>query len=162
MTPMSTGAWPDLGPLAKGYYAVLDPQDPATMTYWRRVITPKVDGLKPWPAKAWWGPPVPRRADVPADRAARDRFIAAWSESRRTYLTDVVAALVENPTAAGQRFAEWNTRCCQCSRVLHDALSKAYGIGPECRKHLPGDILARYYTPEVARAHAEHVGANPA
>lgn len=40
-----TGTWPDLGPIPEGYYAVLDPQDPATMTYWRRVISAKADDI---------------------------------------------------------------------------------------------------------------------
>lgn len=152
-----TAAWPALADINEGYYAVHDPADPNTVIYWRRVVTGKVDGLKAWPAKAWYGPAVPRRADVPAERAERARFVAAWSESRRAYMTKVVDAILADPVAAGRRFAEFGIRCCQCARPLRDATSKTVGIGPECRSGMDPAVLARYLTPQVGRIHAEHL-----
>lgn len=153
-----TTAWPDLGPIAEGYYAVRDPDDPEQMTYWRRVRTKKTDALKAWPAKAWWGPPVPRRKDVPTDIVERDRFVAAWSESRRSYLSKIVTAITADTEGAARRFAELHTRCCFCGRALRDETSKTFGIGPECRSGVDPAVLARYCAPLVGRAHAEHLG----
>ncbi|GGZ23763.1 hypothetical protein GCM10010387_16240 [Streptomyces inusitatus] len=154
--------WPELGGIAEGYYAVHDPTAPDTVIYWRRVITAKVDGLKPWPAKASYGPPVPRRADVPADPAARERFVTAWSQVRAAYLTRVVDAILTDPVAAGRRFAEFGIRCCQCGRPLRDATSKTVGIGPECRSGMDPAVLARYLTPQVGQIHAAHLATEAA
>lgn len=150
-----TTTWPELDAIEDGYYAIPDPDDPGTMTYWRRTRTARTSSLKPWPAKARYGPAVPRRSDIPADRAARDRFVTAWLEARRTYLARVVAAITAGPEAAGCRFAELGVRCCKCGRALSDETSKVYGIGPECRSGISAAVLARYYTPKVGRAHAQ-------
>jgi hypothetical protein len=155
-----TTSWPELDAIDDGYYAVRDPEDPATVTYWRRTRTATTNTLKPWPAKAWYGPAVPRRSDIPADRQARDRFVRAWSSTRRAYLDKIVAAIAARPEAAARRFADFSTRCCRCARYLTDAMSKTYGIGPECRSGIPADVLARYLTPQVGRAHAEHLDAH--
>ncbi|WP_326814056.1 DUF6011 domain-containing protein [Streptomyces sp. NBC_01763] len=150
-----TKAWPDLSAIDEGYYAVLDPDGQETITYWRRVRTAKVDALKAWPAKAWYGPPIPRRSEVPTDRAERDKFVAAWSERRRVYVGKVVAAITSGPEVAGRCFADFRSRCCMCGRALRDNTSKTYGIGPECRSGMDPAVLARYCTPEVGWVHAK-------
>ncbi|MFF4292176.1 DUF6011 domain-containing protein [Streptomyces vinaceus] len=154
---MSAPVWPEMDGVAEGYYAIPDPTDPQTITYWRRILTSKRNALKAWPAKAWYGPPIPRRSEVPEDRAERDAFVAAWSESRRAYIAQVVAAIAADPYAAGRRFSDFSTRCCSCARKLRDELSKSVGIGPECRAGIPAEVLARYGTPAVGRAHAAHL-----
>ncbi|MDH6189194.1 hypothetical protein EES44_24630 [Streptomyces sp. ADI96-15] len=149
--------WPELDAIEEGYYAVLDPADPGTVTYWRRTRTARTNALKPWPAKAWYGPATPRKADVPTERAARDLFVATWSRSRREYLDQVVAAIAAGPEAAARCFADLRFRCWSCGRALHDETSKTLGIGPECRSGMDPAVLARYCTPEVGRLHAEHL-----
>jgi hypothetical protein len=151
--------WPELDAIADGYYAILDPADTGAMAYWRRVRTPTTSALKPWPAKAWYGPQVPRRKDVPTDRLERAEFIAAWSKTRRAYLDQVVAAIAASPEAAARCFADLCLRCWSCGRALTDETSKTVGIGPECRSGMDPAVLARYCTPEVGRIHAEHLAA---
>jgi hypothetical protein len=157
-----TDTWPDMSPIPEGYYAIPDPDDATTMTYWRRAITPKVSDLKPWPAKAWNGPPVPRRADVPTDRAERDRFAAAWTESRRVYMTKVIDGLLAELDDARRRFSTFTIRCWSCGRTLRDARSKSLGIGPECRAGMDPAALGRFCTPAVGRAHVAHLAVTPA
>lgn len=154
-----TAPWPDMSPIPEGYYAVPDPDDPATMTYWRRAITPKASSLKAWPAKAWFGPAVPRRADVPEDRAERDRFAAAWTESRRVYMTKIIDAILSELDDARRRFSTFATRCWSCGRTLRDETSKTLGIGPECRADMDPAALARICVPAVGRAHVEQLAA---
>ncbi|MFD6935287.1 DUF6011 domain-containing protein [Streptomyces goshikiensis] len=158
---MTALAWPSLDGIPEGYYAIPDPADPDTITYWRRILTEKRTTLKAWPAKAWYGPPVPRRSEVPEDPAAREAFGAAWSESRRAYIAQVAATIAADPVAAGRRFSEFSIRCCYCARKLRDELSRCYGIGPECRAGIPAAVLARYGTPAVGRAHAAHLAQQP-
>ncbi|KPI33354.1 hypothetical protein OV450_1442 [Actinobacteria bacterium OV450] len=150
-------SWPELDGVPAGYYAIPDPADPDTMIYWRRIRDDKRNALKAWPAKAWYGPPMPRRSEVPEDPAQRDAFVTAWSTSRRAYIAQVAAAIAADPITAGRRFAELRVACCRCSRKLRDALSRSVGIGPECRAGIPAATLARYMTPLVGRAHAEHL-----
>ncbi|MCY0957670.1 DUF6011 domain-containing protein [Streptomyces sp. H27-H5] len=145
--------WPDMNPIPEGYYAIPDPDDSTTMTYWRRAITPKTNGLKAWPAKAWFGPAIPLRADAPEDRAERDRFVAAWSESRRVYMTKIIDAILAELDDARRRFSTFSIRCWSCGRALRDETSKTYGIGPECRAGMDPAVLARFCTPAVGRAH---------
>ncbi|MFJ2206011.1 DUF6011 domain-containing protein [Streptomyces microflavus] len=152
-----TAPWPDMTPIPEGYYAIPDPDDATTMTYWRRAITPKVSDLKPWPAKAWNGPPIPRRADVPTDRHERDRFAAAWMESRRVYMAKVITAVLAELDDARRRFSTFTIRCWSCGRTLRDETSKAYGIGPECRAGMDPEALARFCTPAVGRAHIQQL-----
>ncbi|MGW6456306.1 DUF6011 domain-containing protein [Streptomyces sp. NPDC055078] len=154
---MTTIDWPELDAIEAGYYAVLDPADPGTVTYWRRTRTARTSTLKPWPAKAWYGPAVPLRADVPTEHAARHLFVAAWSRTRRAYLDQVVAAITAGPEVAARCFADLRFRCWSCGRALRDETSKTLGIGPECRTGMDPAVLARYCTPEVGRLHAEHL-----
>lgn len=154
--------WTELETIPDGYYAVLDPDNPTTVSYWRRTTSGRNTGLKPWPAKAWYGPAVPLRKDVPQDPADRDRCVTAWRDDRRAYLGQVVAAITAGPEAAARCFAALSTRCWSCGRALHDATSKLYGIGPECRDGMDPAALARYCTPEVGRAHALFLAAHQA
>ncbi|MFF4388532.1 DUF6011 domain-containing protein [Streptomyces sp. NPDC001552] len=158
---MATPEWPELDGVPVGYYAIYDPDDQTTVIYWRRILTDKSNGLKAWPSKAWYGPPLPRRSEIPTDRAERDAFAAAWRKTRQAYIDRVVAALAADPIAAGRRFAEFGIRCCICGRALRDALSKSYGIGPECRSGIPALTLARYLTPLVGQAHAVQLAEQP-
>lgn len=152
-----SSVWPELEPIREGYYAILDPAEPDTVSYWRRFVTKKRDGLHAWPAKSWYGPRIPLRRELPDDPRARQEFVAAWSQTRRDYLDRVVAAIAADVVAAGRRFADLSTRCCRCGRVLRDATSKTVAIGPECRSGLDPAVLAHYLTPQVGRAHAEQL-----
>ncbi|MGC5411220.1 DUF6011 domain-containing protein, partial [Streptomyces sp. DT225] len=114
------------------------------MSYWRRVITTRQNGLRPWPTKAWYGPAVPRRKDVPTERIDREAFIADWSKKRRAYLDQVVTAIRQSPQAAAVCFARFRIRCWSCGRPLRDETSKALGVGPECRSGMDPAALARY------------------
>lgn len=156
---MAPVAWPELDAVPEGYYAVLDPHDVGTMTYWRRTSTAKTDSLRAWPAKAWYGPPVPRRAELPEVREERDVFVAAWQQARRTYLGRVVDSIAERPEVAARCFAALCIRCWSCGRPLYDDTSKVFGIGPDCRGGMDSAVLARYCTPAVGRAHAAFLAA---
>ncbi|MGA5496677.1 DUF6011 domain-containing protein [Streptomyces cinereoruber] len=148
---------PELDAIEPGYYAVLDPDDPGTVTYWHRVRNAKRDVLQAWPPRASYGPRAPMR--LPADPHARFEAAKEWWEERRAYLDRVVAAIHEAPEAAARCFADLNVRCWNCGRALRDETSKVVGIGPDCRSGLDPATLARYCTPEVGRAHAEHLAA---
>ncbi|MFI6732095.1 DUF6011 domain-containing protein [Nonomuraea sp. NPDC050451] len=145
--------------LPEGFYAIQDPHDPTTVTYWRR--KDQAGRGRPqfaaWPPKARNGP-VLLKADVPQDLhgAERQQWASRWfHEHLAPYLDAVVEVIAADPVAAGRRFAELTTRCCRCGRALTDDLSKTYGIGPDCRDGIPADLLAAFLTPAVGRAHAE-------
>lgn len=144
--------------LPEGLYAVVDSHDKGTVSYWRRS-----GGTRPqfsaWPPKAAYGPVLLKR-DVPPGLYGRERgeFLTRWlAETRQPYMTRVIGALLADPVACRKRFAALTSRCCQCARALTDDLSKTYGIGPECRAGISAEVLALYFTPAVARAHAEHL-----
>ncbi|MFI0827211.1 hypothetical protein ACH4Q7_22460 [Streptomyces roseolus] len=101
-----TSLWPELAPIEAGYYAVFDPDDASTVTYWRRYFTKNRDGLAAWPPKSWYGPLIPRRNELPDDPRARQEFVSAWSQTRRDYLDRVVAAISADTTAAGRPLTE--------------------------------------------------------
>lgn len=134
-----------------GYYATPDPRDPAQMTYWRmRAGQPTV-----WPPRARYGPTL-LRSDVPAGLRAeeRSRWIQDWwTTVAQPWHQAILDQLAGDPAAAGARFAELTTRCCNCGRALTDAASRVYGIGPDCRAGLPGEWLAALAR-AVGRAHA--------
>lgn len=137
--------------LPDGYYAVLDPADPATMTYWRV----RNGNVTPWPARAKYGPVFlrkdgPSRGDDDAYRAHVRRVVDelnAWHNA-------VFAALAVDDVAARARFAALKTRCFVCCRVLTDPATKVGGIGPECRAGFPAEYLDALAA-AVAEAHAE-------
>lgn len=153
--------WQDL---PEGLYAIVDPHDPAAVSYWRRKDTKKRHGgtelsFAAWPPKARYGPVLMKR-DVPAGLYGRERgeFLTRWLvETRQPYDELVIGALLADPVACRKRFADLTSRCCDCARVLTDDLSKTYGIGPECRAGISAEVLAQYYSPALGRAHAEHL-----
>lgn len=152
--------WQDL---PEGHYAIVDPHDPGTVTYWRRKNVKTRSGVRPqfdaWPLKAKNGPILWKR-DVPKNLTgqARIEWVTRWfTDVRALYMTAVVTAIAADPVAAGKRFADLTCRCCACGRALFDDHSKVYGIGPECRSEIPAEVLARYFTPALGRAHAEHL-----
>ncbi|MFC8886852.1 DUF6011 domain-containing protein [Streptomyces cinereoruber] len=149
--------YPELDAIEPGYYAILDPDDDTRVTYWRRVRNNKVDSLRAWPPRAAYGPPSPSR--LPADPRARYEAAMKWSKKRREYLDRVVAAIGKAPEAAARCFADLQVRCWSCARALKDDKSKVLGIGPDCRSGMDPGFLARYSSPEVGRAHAEHLTA---
>jgi hypothetical protein len=132
------------------------------MTYWRRKDGKRGPTFKPWPLKARYGP-VLYTKDVSKsfpDGVTRNEYVRAWYKVHsHPYRDAIVEAILEAPIAAQHRFADFNTRCCNCGRVLTNDLSKVYGIGPECRKGLSAETLATYYRPWVSRAHGLHESA---
>ncbi|MFF2612293.1 DUF6011 domain-containing protein [Kitasatospora sp. NPDC058046] len=148
-----------LDQIEPGFYAVTDPDHPDTVIYWRRVKTRKTDALNAWPAKAWHGPAIPKRSELPDDPIARTVFVDAWSASRRAYLTLVIVAIHADRAAARRRFADFSICCARCGRPLLDPESKALGIGPDCRRGMDPALLARYAPPLVGQAHAAHLDA---
>ena len=135
--------------LPDGYYAVADPDQPEQITYWRS----RAGQLKPWPAKAHYGP-VAYRRDVPKDHAAKVAFIEAHWEKVRAYNTRVLLAIGDDPAAAMARFAEFAVRCGRCGRTLTDDRSKVLGLGPECRQGVSETAMALNNTPTIGIAHA--------
>ncbi|MFJ8743443.1 DUF6011 domain-containing protein [Embleya sp. NPDC127516] len=137
-------------PLPDGYYAVLDPTNATTMTYWR-VATGR---LKPWPARATYGPRFLRRDAPPrGDNQAWITWATTCAATRAAWTTALVDALTAEPVAAQARFAALTTRCCSCGRALTDPDTKTGGIGPECRRDVPDAVLVAL-ADAVARAHA--------
>lgn len=136
--------------LADGYYALLDPDSPGTMTYWRAV-----NGLiGMWPAKAWYGPSKLLKRDAPADRDERLAWGRAWFDHHQAWLRAVRVAIEGAPDVCRARFAAFTIRCCDCGRSLTDAKSKTLGVGPECRRGYDEAWLAALLTPAIAEAHA--------
>jgi hypothetical protein len=141
--------------LPDGYYALLDPDNPATMTYWRAQ-----NGLTAmWPAKAWYGPAKLLKRDAPADRDEYRAWARAWFDRSQNWILRVRDALEADPHPALRRFAEFSIRCCQCARPLTDDTSKVLGIGPDCRRGISTELLAQITTPQVAAIHAAHTPA---
>jgi hypothetical protein len=128
------------------------------MTYWRRSEGKRGPAFKAWPNKARYGPRL-TWDDLPAPRdkyyEENQWFMRAWHEIvGEPYRDAIVETLMEDPIAAQHRFADFNTRCCSCGKKLTNDISKVYGIGPECRRSIPTEILANYYRPDIGRAHA--------
>jgi hypothetical protein len=154
---------PDWDSVPEGYYAVPDPGGQEEMTYWVRKTPPPgnkrgVNSFGAWPSKARYGTQL-LRSDLPenldADALSEKDYVKAWFRHvSSAYRVAVAKAILEDPREAAHRFADWAIRCCCCGRKLTNDLSKVYGIGPECRKGMSGELLANYYRPEVGRLHA--------
>lgn len=137
--------------LPNGYYAIPDPMNPDTMTYWRI----KDGRARTWPSGAKYGPKFLRK-DAPS-KDDRDAYIAYIERCRAelgAWMLGVRAALTVEADDARARFAVLTTRCCICGRVLTDPATKVGGIGPECRVGIPDGVLAAI-ADSVATAHAE-------
>lgn len=145
-----------LAVIPDGYYAVPDPDQPDTMTYWRSRYADHA--FTAWPAKATYGP-LAYRKDRPKDHAAAVDWMRAHNERRRAWHERVLAAIGDDPATAAARFAELTTRCLCCGRKLTDAKSKLLGIGPDCRRsaRLDDAVLCAHVTPRIAAAHAAHL-----
>lgn len=137
-------------PPPDGYYALPDPDNAATMTYWRT----HNGRLQRWPAKAWYGPARLLKRDAPTDRDAKIAWMRAWNEQYLAWLQRVTAAITADPQTSRARFAAFTIRCCDCGRALTDAKSKTLGVGPECRRGYDEAWLAATLTPVIAEAHA--------
>lgn len=139
--------------LPDGYYAIPDPDDAGTMTYWRA----RGDRLTAWPRDAWYGPAALLKADAPADIQATREWHQEWLDRRGEWFDRLRKALHTDPATAQRRFAEFWVRCFICARPLTDDTSKTLGIGPDCRRGLDPAALAAINTPVIARAHAQHL-----
>lgn len=139
--------------LPDGHYAVLDPQDPDVMTYWRV----RSGRMSAWPAKAWHGPARPLSADAPQDREQRIAWMRDFQATYRAWMEQLHAALGADPGTARRQYADLTVRCCQCGRSLRDDVSKVVGIGPDCRAGMSPAVLAALFMPPVATAHAAHI-----
>ncbi len=141
------------------YFAVIDPLDPERMTYWFRSKRGRKAGrLRPWPKdRSPWSVhirdlPEAGGFDTPANRAYTDEYFARARIAR----AEIERAIETDPQTAAARFSRLQTTCCCCGKQLTEEHSKAYGIGPECRKGMPAELLARF-TDAVGRAHAEAI-----
>ncbi|MFG3426173.1 DUF6011 domain-containing protein [Streptomyces californicus] len=139
--------------LPDGYYALLDPQDPDVMTYWRV----RSGRMTAWPAKAWHGPARPLARDAPKDREQRIAWMREWHSTYQAWMEDLHRALLADPGTARRQYADLTVRCCQCGRALHDDVSKVVGIGPDCRSGMSQEALAALFMPPVATAHAAQI-----
>lgn len=134
------------------YLAVVDPAEPALMTYWRRMPS---GGVKPWPEKSKYGPRL-LKSQVPADMKGTDRaeYVRAWFQRVSNPWHDQITAAIEaDPQGCAARFAQLQTRCICCGRVLTDPESKVYGIGPDCRRGF-SDEEGSEWVESVGRAQA--------
>jgi hypothetical protein len=123
----------NIPPLPDGYFAVPDPDDPATITCWR-VKDDSGRALTPSPSGAHFGPTLYRR-DVPKGLKGRDRvlWVNAWYvEVRGPWDRKVREAIAADSETAGLRFAEHTDHCCRCNQPLTVAASQAMGVGPDC------------------------------
>lgn len=146
--------------LPDAYYAVPDPRAGVEeMTYWYRGVKGRKrlrSVFDPWPSKARYGPQF-TWDDVPYERGTREamHYIRALSEVLvKPYRHAIVEAVAEDPAAAAQRFATLSTRCCLCGRKLTNEESKVVGIGPECGKGIPKEVLANHFRTQTGQAHA--------
>jgi hypothetical protein len=125
--------------IAEGHYAIRDPLDPARVTTWRV----KNRKFEAWPSRTRVGPIATlRREDVPRYGRERDQLLRDIWDRQHTYYRNVKAVIKADPAAAAARFSHQTACCCVCNRRLTDPESVSYGIGPECRRWMPGEHLA--------------------
>ena len=140
------------------YFAVPDPSDPTTMTYWVRKTAPRERSFGPWPTKAHYGPRL-KRSDIPPDVEDRRAFVRSWYRTNfDPWFTRVQEAITDDPGGCRARFAVFATRCVSCGRALTDPRSKVLGIGPECRAGVPDDVID-HLARRIAKLHAERTAA---
>jgi len=71
----------------------------------------------------------------------------------RPWLEAVTAVICADPVAAAACFAHYTLCCWNCGKALREEHSKAYGVGPDCRRDMPPELLDRYAA-ATARHHA--------
>jgi hypothetical protein len=136
------------------FYAVPDPDDPGLMTYWRE----RNGILYMWPNKARYGPTL-LRSDVPKGLVGyrKNEWAVKWYHANRIPWQEKVNAAIEaDRDKASAVFAAFCTRCGFCGKELKEEKSKVTGIGPECVKGLPDELVWRFIQ-EVSAAHARHL-----
>lgn len=127
--------------IPEGHYAIPDPHDTDRVTMWRV----KAGRLTSWPRQARNGPVLRApRSEIPKGRAAREAFWSPRRAAYRTYLDRAREVLRAAPEEAAARYAAVMFRCASCNRVLRVPESNGYGIGPECRRWMPDDLLAEF------------------
>lgn len=135
--------------LRDGYYAVPDPTDAESMTFWQ---VENGGRFYPHPRGAWYGPVPGEGADPDEEDEFERRMQLGYSENRRLDWTRAVKDAVKaDPIAARRRFAEESGRCCHCGRPLRGGTSRLLGIGPTCFDRIPHDVRMAYLA-EVKRA----------
>lgn len=120
-----------------GYYAAPDPDDPDTITCWKRWTHPTKTSRKhwrPWQRGLRYGPNKHiTRDDIPTDPQARAVFLADLGRTSGEWAQQVYATIAADLDAARLLFASFTTCCWQCGRPLRDPESKLQGRGPDCR-----------------------------
>jgi hypothetical protein len=119
------------------------------MSYWHRN---KAGDLVPWPLRHnRWDHVVVDPSELPpggfadwlAEERFRDEYAKKHEERVRAAMEIVGAAIEADPVTAGARFALHHTLCFCCGKPLTEDQSKAYGIGPDCRRDMDPDTLAQ-------------------
>ena len=149
--------------IPEGCYAIHDPLNEGEISYWRRKDLGKneVPDVNPWPLQTrTYGPRLyksdPRLRGL--SREEKKAFIRSWYlENVGGYLKAVVTTIAADPVAAGKRFAEWQLRCCLCSKKLTTKESKVIGIGPDCREGLPKEFVDNFFPDQVGSVHAKYL-----
>jgi hypothetical protein len=131
--PVTTS--PDVDPrdFPDGYYAIADPDDPDTITLWKRTTRTK-RRFTPWQARARYGPMSKiTRADIPTGRAG-EAYLQQIRYASMDWYRRLYAALAADLPGAMKLFAKLTEHCHDCGRALTDPGSKFIGIGPDCRQ----------------------------
>ena len=133
------------------YFAVVDPLDASTMTYWRRIESGKRAGHIV-EADARYSKSI-KDSDVPFPRGSAEAkaFIHAHFQRVRAARAAILAEIQADEAIAAVRFAQSCDRCFKCGRSITDPESRVRGVGPECF-----DSLAIEHRNHVARVTAEH------
>jgi hypothetical protein len=95
-----------------GFYAVRD--DTGQLTYWHHV---RGRTLKPWPAKAHYGPQKPAW-DADQDPETRHALNAAYRAERNAYIATIERQIMENYEQARALFWAHTGRCSTCRSTL--------------------------------------------
>lgn len=102
--------------IAQGYYAIVDPQDSVLKFY--QVRTPN---------KGKWN------GFVFLSQVSGDNKISVRDKNERNRIYTEIA---KDPIEALKRFGKEIGQCGHCRKQLTDEVSRAFGIGPVCRKDM--------------------------
>lgn len=103
--------------LPDGAYALPDPDQPWTMTYW----TVTSGALAPWPVGAQYGPIRPPYSDRDSRTLQLENFRRLVAQHRQL----VADAITEDPDGAQHRFSMLTGRCRRCRKLHSNADLKA-------------------------------------